>query len=69
MFVYFKNIPKNKKKICTFLDIKPDTFDNFQIIERNSKKDQISSKVLKIYEKLNQKFLDYDTHILKPSFL
>ena len=69
MFVYFKNISKNKKKICTFLDIKPDTFDNFQIIDRNCKKDRMSSKVLKIYEKLNQKFLDYDTYILKPSFL
>ena len=39
----------------------------FQIMERKCKKDNISSKVLKIYEKLNEKFLNYDTYILKGS--
>tara|TARA_B100001540_G_C15790387_1_gene635131 strand:- start:505 stop:1146 length:642 start_codon:yes stop_codon:yes gene_type:complete len=65
MFVYFPNILKNKEKICKFLNIKPTTFDNLKIEKRNSEKNNISPKVLKIYEKLNKQFLDYDTYILQ----
>lgn len=63
LFVYFKNIPKNKKKICEFLNIHPKTFDNFKIEKRKSNDKDIDKNVKKIYYKLNKRFLEYDMYI------
>ena len=63
LFVYFKNIPKNKKKICKFLNIHPKTFDDFKIKKRNSDDKDIDKNIKKIYNKLNNRFLKYDMFI------
>ena len=65
LFVYFKNIPKNKEKICKFLNINPNTFDEFKIKERNSKDDDIDINIKNIYSKLNNRFLEHDMFIKK----
>ena len=63
LFVYFKNIHKNKKKICDFLNIHPKTFDDFKIKKRKSDDKDVDKNVKKIYNKLNKRFLEYDMFI------